>query len=135
MTTGKADRPTVQCARCFGTGRNKYGGPCERCKATGQLAVAAKGNTRIRRRWKIAIVVLVVAAISTVSVIAGSSGGNNPCANHDGLYKSNFNTSSQVCNDGDVMVLMQNGSWRNFGPGPVELPAITGGRQLVGKGY
>jgi hypothetical protein len=32
------DEPQIiQCPSCFGTGRNRHGGPCRRCRATGRI--------------------------------------------------------------------------------------------------
>ena len=31
------DIRTIECPKCLGTGKNRFGGPCRACKATGEL--------------------------------------------------------------------------------------------------
>ena len=62
-----ADEPEIiECPSCLGTGRNRHGGPCRRCRTTGQIeeygfyipSVAAWLTspvlvaTRALRRWR-----------------------------------------------------------------------------------
>jgi hypothetical protein len=56
-----------QCPYCFGTGRNKRGGPCKRCRNTGEIATPLAGakNTldTARALFLLVIVALVIYAL------------------------------------------------------------------------
>lgn len=67
-------KQTYRCGACFGTGRNKRGGPCKPCRGTGRLnnrtvaAGQAIGGVEGRQIAR-AIVLLVILAVVALQLV------------------------------------------------------------------